>query len=113
MIRSFLDLRGALTFVSSEGEVEQSISADGLISELRNRLPNNDFCLGSVRHRDDERGFQETFREDFAKRVDFDNGDFLVVFPDSTRVAFEKAALTFIGGLTSAPSRLPARALLL
>lgn len=86
-----------MTFVSSEGKQVRTISADGVISDRENKIYNNEFCLATVSHRDDQRGCSETFREDFVKRLDFDDGDYLIIFPDSTRIRFSRAERTYLG----------------
>jgi hypothetical protein len=86
-----------MTFISSEGKKVRTILIDGTISDLENKYYNNDFCLSTDTHRNSDRGYTETFREDFVKIINFDNEDYLIVFPDSTQISFTKSTLTYLG----------------
>jgi hypothetical protein len=44
-----------------------------------------------------EDNFVENFREDFVKCIDFDNEDYLIVFPDSTKIFFKKETNSYLG----------------
>lgn len=39
----------------------------------------------------------EIFREDFTKIIRFKNGDYLIGFPDGTKIQFEKAKHEYLG----------------
>jgi hypothetical protein len=86
-----------MTFISSEGKKVRTISIDGTITNLENKYYNNDFCLSTDVHVDSENKFKETFREDFVKIINFDNEDYLIVFPDSTKISFTRSTLTYLG----------------
>ena len=88
-----------MTDVSSEGKKLKKISMGGNITEFENKYYNDNFCLSVVEQRNCEQKYTETFREDFVKSVEFDNGDYLIMFPDSTKISFTKKTLTYRGTL--------------